>query len=189
MTKKAHLKRKEIITLTFQNMPEADFEQVTVKMICEAAGIAVGTFYHYFKDKADFFSYVYFFMDDYIEEMIVPMLTDENELVNLKRFYMGVAEYMADSDPRVTKILYTSFPSFSTEIERKRPFFCMVYRILERAREKRQIAEEVDINEMTRTSVVILRGFCYDWSRHEGNYDLADAVENCVSILIRGLLP
>lgn len=189
MTKKAHLKRKEIIELTFRNMPEADFEKITVKMICEAAGIAVGTFYHYFKDKADFFSYIYFFLDDYIEETVLPTLVDENELVNLKRFYIGVAEYMAGYDIRVTKILYTSFPTFSSEVEKKRPFFQILHRLLERAKDKKQIAETADINDLTKISVVVLRGFCYDWSRHEGNYDLVEYVEKYVDLLIKGLLP
>lgn len=189
MTKKAHVKRKKLILTVFQNLPETDFSQITVKMICDAAGIAVGTFYHYFKDKADFFSYIYFFLDDYIEETILPTLTDEDELVNLKRFYIGVAGYMNSFGVRQAKATYTSVPSFSSEDTKNRPFFKVLHEILERAREKKQLAETIDIDDLTKTSVVILRGFCYDWSRHEGNYDLVKSVEKCVSILIRGLLP
>ena len=52
-TRKQIEKRKQIIEATKSIMDEIGFENVTVRGICKAANISIGTFYHYFNDKGD----------------------------------------------------------------------------------------------------------------------------------------
>lgn len=77
MTEKARKRRNEIVIAVFNHVPSIDFEQITIKDLCEAAGISVGTFYHYFGDKSGFFSQVYTLVDDYLTEELLPPRTAE----------------------------------------------------------------------------------------------------------------
>ena len=189
MTKKTNQKRNEIVFAIFDKLSDADFNQITIKDMCDAANISVGTFYHYFKDKSGFFLQIYSLLDEYLEEELAPTLTDENEINNLMHFCVGYATYASNNlGARILKAAFVSLPSLSTE-DRNRPFYSIPREILRKAQRKAQISPDLDINKLTRTLVITLRGHSFDWAWHEGSYNLVECVESFVVLFVKSLKP
>ncbi len=187
MTKKAKQKRNEIIFTVFNKIPTTNFDLITIKAMCEAANISVGTFYHYFKDKSEFFSQIYSLIDDYLTEELLPLLTDENEINNLIHFCVGFATYADRLGANILRSVYSSYPSFSNENEETRPFYTVPHEILRRAQEKHEISQTFDTKELTKSLIIILRGYVYDWTRHEGSYDLIEYIKKFSELFLTAL--
>ncbi len=187
MTKKAKNKRKKIILSIFDKMLTVDFEQITIKALCDAADISVGTFYHYFKDKSGFFIQIFSLFDDYIEEELLPTLTDENEINNFLNFCNGFATYTNGYDVKILRSIYSSVLSFSNEHEMERPFFRIPYEILLNAQKKQQISPDFNIEDLTKALIISLRGYVYDWAWHEGSYDLVEYIHKFAVLFINAL--
>ncbi len=71
-------RRSEIIEKTLQLIQTTPFQELSVRDICEAAGISIGTFYHYFKQKDDLLIGLLCLVDIYMEEKVFPLLTSDN---------------------------------------------------------------------------------------------------------------
>lgn len=187
MTEKAKKKRNEIIISVFNHTPAIDYEHITIKELCDISGISVGAFYHYFGDKAGFFSQVFAVVDDYILEKVSNNVTGTGFEQDLLNYASGFAQCAKEMGPRMFKSVYTSCPSFSDEEEKNRPLFLVPYHILQEAQEKGHLLEEQDIEESTKELLVILRGYVYDWSHREGKYDIVEQVKKITRIFIRGI--
>lgn len=189
MTKKTNLKRNEIVLSIFDKLSDADFNQITIKDMCDAANISVGTFYHYFKDKSGFFLQIYSLLDEYLKEELAPTLTDENEINNLVHFCVGYATYASNMlGARILKAAFVSLSSLSSE-DKNRPFYSIPQEILGNAQRKNQISSDLDIDKLTRTLVIILRGHSFDWAWHEGSYNLIECIENFAVLFVKSLKP
>lgn len=181
-TEKARKRRNEIVIAVFNHVPSIDFEQITIKDLCEAAGISVGTFYHYFGDKSGFFSQVYTLVDDYLTEELLPQLTGRDPLADLALFCSGFAGCAAEFGATMFKSVCASCPYFSDEEDRLRPVYTIPYGPLEKARQTGCIVN-ASAEELTKALLVLLRGYVYDWSHRSGGYDLVDAVQRAAAIV------
>ncbi|MBM6862022.1 TetR/AcrR family transcriptional regulator, partial [Clostridium saudiense] len=85
-TRKQIEKRIEIIEAAKKIIDEVGFANVTVRSICKAANISIGTFYHYFNDKGDIVIQLYTSVDEYLKEIEKEKLSAEDELQNIISF-------------------------------------------------------------------------------------------------------
>lgn len=184
---KTKTKRRELLHKILDNLPNNDFESITVKMICDAADISVGTFYHYFGDKSGLIPEMFALMDDHVEQVIQPNLKNESALDNYVSFCQGIAAYMSGMHVSKVKLLYEFVPDFSSEIEEQRPFYQAVRRIIADGQAHGQIRPDLNPDRIAQMTVIILRGYCYDWIRHEGAYDLMEYVDRFSRLFIVSL--
>ena len=180
-------KRRELLHKILDNLPNRDFKFITVKMICDAADISVGTFYHYFGDKSGLIPEMFALMDDHVEHVIQPKLKRQRALDDYVSFCHGIAAYMSGMHVSKVKLLYEFVPGFSSEIEENRPFYQAVRRIITDGQARGQIRLELDPDRIAQMTVIILRGHCYDWIRHEGGYDLIEYVDRFSRLFIVSL--
>ncbi len=82
-SKKGIEKREEIIEVTIGLAQQSDFKLMSIRNICEAANIAIGTFYYYFSSKEDLLNAILFKIDPFLTENILPKLPSESEAENL----------------------------------------------------------------------------------------------------------
>lgn len=187
MTEKAKIRRKSILNSLLENLPVTDYDAVTIKTMCDAAGISVGTFYHYFGDKTGLVPAYFNLVDDYIENELLPLLNDDDELKNFLAFCVGLLTLANQTGAYKLKILYSFVPSLSSEDDKSRPFFAVPRDIIKRGQVKGQISTEIDSNQVAKMTVVILRGYCYDWAQHEGSYEIVSHVEQFAKLFIKSL--
>lgn len=185
-------KRKEIGQKAAELMNEVGFENLTVRMICNAAGISAGTFYHYFKNKSELVTALFSFIDDYFEENVVDKLNHEDEIINIITFSKKFAEYVTQAGVERSNIINSMFPVYSNNginEERKRILNSELLKIIVRGQKKGQITTSFEAEKLVNMIIVILRGYCFDWARREGTYDLVRNTVDLITIFVKSLKP
>ena len=190
VTEKVIRKKKAIIEKTSNLLKKTKFENLTVQMICEEAEISIGTFYHYFETKDDLIVGMFELYDEYLEREILGTLTSGDEAVNVIRFCRGYAEYMSHCGVKYAQILNSLYPcgkDYSRVLEKKRPLFTELKKIIVRGMEKGQFGSVYNADMLTEMLVGVLRGYCFDWSRRGGGYDLVGKTVTYAEIFVRVL--
>jgi AcrR family transcriptional regulator len=75
-------RRAEIIEAAIVLMNGTPFEELSVNDICAAAGISVGSFYHYFYEESRHPIGLFGLIDDYLIEEVFPKLDHADEAQN-----------------------------------------------------------------------------------------------------------
>ena len=185
-TRKQIEKRKQIIEATKSIMDEIGFENVTVRGICKAANISIGTFYHYFNDKGDIIIQLY----TSLSEIEIEKLSDEDELKNIITFSEEYGRFVADSGLSVAKQIFgAAINTESNQIYRsiERDINRIIFNIIKRAKEKDQINTDFSIEEISNMILINIRGIVFDWCKFRGQYDLVEQIRNSIGIFVRGI--
>ncbi|KGK81957.1 TetR/AcrR family transcriptional regulator [Clostridium sp. HMP27] len=183
-------KRKIITDKAMDLMNEVAFEKVTVRMICEAADISAGTFYHYFENKLDLLIELFGLIDGYFKENVLAKLNNEDEIENIFKFCEGFAEYATLIGFKKCKVLNSTFPIGSKENcyeENNRILYSELNKIINRGQEKGQITTDYTAYKLVDMIITIIRGYCFDWARREGPYDLVKYINEVITVFIKSI--
>lgn len=185
-------KRKIIVEKATNLIKEVGFESLTVRMICDASGISAGTFYHYFENKSDLVIELFALIDDYFQGNVLNRLDHADELRNIISFCKGFVEYVTLCGVGRSKLINSMFPIYNKDgekEERDRILYKELNTIITRGQEKRQITTDYTANQLTDMILVMIRGYCFDWGRREGAYDLVECIDEMMSLFIKSLRP
>lgn len=188
--RKQMAKREEIIDKAIRLMNKVGMENLTVRMICEAAEISAGTFYHYFSNKSDLIMELFNLIDEYLEENVIDQLQDDDEFINIINYCNGFAEYVNSVGVERSRLISSTFPNYNDgnfQDERKRTLYASLNQIIERGQGKGQIRQDYTINQLTDMIIVTLRGYAFDWTRRNGAYDLIKYVDDHIKLFIKAL--
>ena len=182
-------RRIEILEAAIPLIAQRSFEEISISEICQAIGISIGSFYHYFTKKDDLLVGLLWIIDEDLEENTFPLLTDEDEIENLKKFAHGWAEHVSSHGIERSKLISSINPDSAEFPEHERPALKKLREIIAVGQKKGQITADYDADTLTELFLTTLRGVTLDWSRREGNYALMERMEQNISILLRGYLP
>ncbi len=182
-------RRIEILEAAIPLIAQRDFEEVSVSEVCQAVGISVGSFYHYFRKKDDLLVGLLWIIDEDLEENTFPRLTCENEIDNLRLFARGWAEHVSAHGIERSKLISSINPDSADFPEQERPAVRKLRQIIAAGQAKGQITTDCDADTLTELFLTTLRGITLDWSRREGHYALPQRTDRDISILLRGYLP
>lgn len=170
-------KKKDIILKTAGLLKDRSFQHITVRMICKAAQISIGTFYHYFRRKENVASDIFGLTDEFIEEKLLPALTDDDELTNIVNFCSGIANFAEEQGVPYSRALNSLFPErevYTLSMERQRPIFFELQKIIQHGIDKKQIDPSHSAERLADSFVLLLHGLDFDWARREGEYGLTE---------------
>ena len=182
-------RRLEILEAAIPLIVQRSFEEISVSEICQAIGISIGSFYHYFSKKDDLLVGLLWIIDGDMEENTFPLLTHENEIENLKLFAHGWAEHVSSHGIERSKLLTSINPDSTDLPERERPAIRKIRALIAAGQEKGQITREYDVDKLTELFLTTLRGITLDWSRRDGSYPLLERMDRDVEILLRAFPP
>ena len=166
-------RRSEIIESLIPLMTSEDFDKISVSDLCQTAGISIGTFYHYFTKKSE-------------KENTFPLLTNEDEMENLRMFARGWASYIQSHGLERSKLISGVNPEGWGNLEKERISFKKIQEIFEAARKKGQISKRFTVDELTDFFLLMLRSVSTDWSRREGSYDIVKKMDGFTEFFIQG---
>ena len=170
-------KRRQIIDSTIKLLHKTGFEKVSVRAICQNAGISIGTFYHYFRDKDDLLHAVLGGIDEYLLDEIQPRLTCDSQLENLRAFVLSFADNTVSTGSVYGSIISsTNVPLPATEEDRarehERPLYGIPRGILQEGQLTGEFSPDFDADYVTDILILFLRGCAMDWARRRFSYDL-----------------
>ena len=174
---KQQLKSKETKAKIFRAakhiLQKHGYEALSIKNICEEAGVSNGSFYHHFKTKDDLLSY-------YIEDqpsinpdlLDVPENKDEAKIAII-RVYLNYVEYCKELGVEFMSGYYdTKNQALNPVIRTERPYpIVTVQTYVEKAIGAGVIGLNVGIEEFTTDIRMIVIGNVFEWCLRKGDAD------------------
>ena len=149
------------------------YEELSIKNICEGAGVSNGSFYHHFKTKDDLLSY-------YIEDQptINPDLLETPENVagvkeGIIQVYLNYVKYCRELGVEFMSGYYdTKNQALNAAIRTERPYpIVTVQTYVEKAEAAGIVSLNVEIDEFTTDIRMIVIGNVFEWCLRHGDTD------------------
>lgn len=176
--KKQQLKSKETKERIFRAAKEIlqknGYENLSIKNICEVAGVSNGSFYHHFKTKDDLLSY-------YIEEQpsINPELLDlpmnkQGAIDAIIEVYLNYASYCEELGVDFIAGYYTPRNmALNPDIRTERPYpIVTVQQYLEKAVDAKAVILALPIEEIVTDIRMLVIGNAFEWALRNGSVDI-----------------
>ena len=190
---KQQLKSKETKAKIFRAakhiLQKQGYEQLSIKNICEEAGVSNGSFYHHFKTKDDLLSY-------YIEEQpsINPDLLDmprnaAEAKAAIIQVYLNYVHYCQDLCVEFMSNYYTpKNQSLNPLIRTERPYpIVTVHNYLQKAIDADIIKPDLDLEDITTDIRMIVIGNVFEWCLKSGEADFEGNMRRTLRIYLDGL--
>ena len=190
---KQQLKSRETKAKIFraakQILKEQGYEALSIKNICEEAGVSNGSFYHHFKTKDDLLSY-------YIEEQprIDPSYLDlpgtpEEAKTAIIRVYLNYVHYCQELGLEFVSNYYTpKNQSLNPLIRTERPYpIVTVHNYLQKAIDADIIKPDLDLEDITTDIRMIVIGNVFEWCLKSGEADFEGNMRRTLRIYLDGL--
>ena len=181
--------KARIFNAAKQILQEQGYEALSIKNICEAAGVSNGSFYHHFKTKDDLLSY-------YIEEQpsINPDYLDlpgnaEEAKTAIIRVYLNYVHYCRELGGAFMSNYYTPKNQSLNPLTRtERPYpIVTVHDYLKRAMDAGVITLPLPLEDVTSDIRIIVIGNVFDWCLKNGEADFERNMERSLKIYLDGL--
>ena len=186
--KKQNMRRKEIIKAIHPLLTGTPLSELSVKDICAAAGISVGTFYHYFKQKEDLAIVLWTKADEYLVESVFPNMTDEDEIENIRTYAMGITKFVEELGVERDEYVMANYKPVDRDFdENLRPEISKVTETILAGQKKGQITDEFSAEELQDYVKTAVQGVGIEWVRRGGNYSLTDKMERFLDVFLRCL--
>ena len=190
---KQQLKSKETKAKIFRAakhiLQKHGYEALSIKKICEEAGVSNGSFYHHFKTKDDLLSY-------YIEEqpninpdlLDIPKSADEVKSA-IVYVYLNYVHYCQELGVEFMANYYTpKNQSLNPLIRTERPYpIVTVHNYLQKCIGAGIISPNQDIEDITTDIRMIVIGNVFEWCLKEGNADFEGNMKRSLESYMNGV--
>ena len=165
--------KEKIFQAAKRILQKKGYEELSIKNICEEAGVSNGSFYHHFKTKDDLLSY-------YIEDQpqIDPDLLELPDSVagvkkGIIRVYMNYVQYCRELGVEFMAEYYdTKNQALNASIRTERPYpIVTVQTYVEKAVEPGVVCLNVPVDEFTTDIRMIVIGNVFEWCIKHGQAD------------------
>ena len=190
---KQQLKSKETKAKIFraakQILRKQGYERLSIKNICEEAGVSNGSFYHHFKTKDDLLSY-------YIEEQpsINPDLLDlpsskEEARETIVYVYLNYVRYCRELGVEFMANYYTpKNQSLNPLIRTERPYpIITVHNYLQKCIDAGIITLSDSLEHITTDIRMIVIGNVFEWCLKNGDADFEGNMRRCLENYLNGV--
>lgn len=170
-------------------LKKSGYEQLSIKNICEEAGVSNGSFYHHFKTKDDLLSY-------YIEEQpsINPDLLDlpsskEEARETIVYVYLNYVRYCRELGVEFMANYYTpKNQSLNPLIRTERPYpIITVHNYLQKCIDAGIITLNNSLEHITTDIRMIVIGNVFEWCLKNGDADFEGNMRRCLENYLNGV--
>lgn len=170
-------------------LKKSGYEQLSIKNICEEAGVSNGSFYHHFKTKDDLLSY-------YIEEQpsINPDLLDlpsskEEARETIVYVYLNYVRYCRELGVEFMANYYTpKNQSLNPLIRTERPYpIITVHNYLQKCIDAGIITLSDSLEHITTDIRMIVIGNVFEWCLKNGDADFEGNMRCCLENYLNGV--
>ena len=185
-------RKRAIFDVAVGLIRQAGYDKVTVKDICEAAGISNGSFFYYFKTKEDLLGmYLGEVYDEYLAEHMPPDDTTGDYIAYIAeisacygRYCMSagadfVAGYYSTRNANLDTHLFSADNTLNTTMAK-------TLEALVRAREDGLAGEGLDCTQGAIDCCTIIKGSVFEWCVSKGAIDLEASICRSVSRFLFG---
>ncbi len=175
--------QKVIFDKAMALMSEKGFQGTTVREICAEAKIPIGTFYNCYRSKVDILKVVYDAGDAFFDT-VNEELEGKDSITQLHIFGQRYAQLNINTGIDVMRVLFYPMNEwFATD----RPMQKFLLDIIRSGQEKGELRGDYDADHAVRYVFDILRGVCYNWCIFNGEFDIAERIDEHITLLCKVL--
>ena len=165
------------------------YEQLSIKNICDEAGVSNGSFYHHFKTKDDLLSY-------YIEEqpsinpdLLEPPEDSEEAKIAIIHVYLNYAQYCRELGVEFMANYYTpKNQALNPSIRTERPYpIITVEHYLQRAIDSGIVNPKIPLEEICTDIRMLVIGNVFEWCLHNGDTDFEGNIRRSLGNYLNGI--
>ena len=164
-------------------LQKSGYEELSIKNICEEAGVSNGSFYHHFKTKDDLLSYYIEDQPSIDPDRLELPKNKEDAKETIIHVYLNYVKYCKELG--VEFMAGYSHPpnqALNPTIRTERPYpIVTVQHYLERALEANAIQLNLKIEEITTDIRMIVIGNVFEWAMRNGDADFEGNMRRSLS--------
>lgn len=192
MKKNNNQTKSRIVSTAWKLFYRFGYENTTIDDIVEHSQTSKGSFYYYFTTKADLLSSLSYMFDEKYEELLTTMpqdlkATDKLLLMNEELFLM------IENTVPVSLLSQLFVSQLTTKgelhlLNPERSYFKAIRQVVIEGKEQDLFADNLTINDITRSYALFERALMYDWCLLNGNYSLCQYSRQQLRIYLRGMM-
>ncbi len=166
------------------------YENLSIKNICEEAGVSNGSFYHHFKTKDDLLSY---YIEDQpnVDPDLLEVPKDKSAAKEaIVGVYLNYAKYCRELGVEFIAGYYTPHnQALNPTIRTERPYpIVTVQNYLEKAMESKALCLKLPISEIVTDIRMLVIGNVFEWALRNGQADFEENIRRSISHYLDGVL-
>ena len=180
--------KTNILESALELFEQKSFEDVKITDICARAGVSVGTFYYYFKNKDSIINEGYHFFDNELRtwwEDYEPTGTKEDIFSYIKKQFELLSSRGYRIDAQFFKSQLTSSDKYILDVHRFS--YQTILDLVNHLIANGQLCGTA--SEISKHIFMTTRGTLYDWCMYEGSYDLTNMCLKSVEIVLHYFEP
>lgn len=177
--RQAQATKKKIYKVGIKLIQKYGLDGINVSQIAKAAGISVGTFYHYYKSKLDLFMDLYRSADDRYENELAAQISGLPFDEKIQAFFRDYAEMAENNGVQLTQKMY--IPENTLFISEDRAMHTLLKNVISDAQKKGLCSVSKSPEDTADDLFLIARGVIFDWALHKGSYDLKEKIKEMLS--------
>ena len=164
-------------------LQKSGYEELSIKNICEEAGVSNGSFYHHFKTKDDLLSYYIEDQPSIDPDRLELPKNKEDAKETIIHVYLNYVKYCKELGVEFMAGYYTpQNQALNPTIRTERPYpIVTVQHYLERALEANAIQLNLKIEEITTDIRMIVIGNVFEWAMRNGDADFEGNMRRSLS--------
>lgn len=191
---KQQLKSKETKERIFQAakniLQRSGYENLSIKNICEEAGVSNGSFYHHFKTKDDLLSY-YFVAQPTATPSLLNIPKNKQEAIGaIVEVYLNYVAYCKELGVDFVAGYYTPHnQALNPDIRTERPYpIVTVQQYLEKSVAENAIELNLTIAEIVNDIRMLVIGNSFEWAMRNGEVDMETNMERSLSYYLNSVI-
>ncbi len=173
---KQQAQKQRIIKAAVSLIQKQGMEALNVRSVCQAAGIAAGTFYYYFKDKESLL--MAFVMEETFEHFALKTPLNHPAKRMAELYWILIKKYQSFGKPFMRSFYTTSNTALSAYMQEKDGNFS-VGTIMARseqellnAQQKGIVKKEAPIHQICMDLCTIVKGTIFEWCLTDEEWDI-----------------
>ena len=191
---KQQLKSKETKEKIFQAakniLQRSGYDTLSIKHICEEAGVSNGSFYHHFKTKDDLLSY-YIENQPTVDPALLDIPQDKAAATEaIVGVYLNYVSYCKELGEDFVAGYYTPRnQALNPTIRTERPYpIVTVQQYLEKAVDTNAIQLNLSISEVVTDIRMLVIGNAFEWALRNGEVDFEENMKRSLTYYLNGVI-
>jgi len=183
--------REKIISAAVEIIRKDGAEALTVRNVCDWAGVAIGTFYHWFKNRDDL---MMTFVRDVQFDLSGCPIPEKDPAGRVTALYMKLIwryEALGINFMRqfysTTNSVLSSYMGQSGGTFAEGTVMWECENLLTTAKEKGSLPEGTDVHRLSEDICTIVKGCVFEWCLCEGEMDIENTLKRLLGLLINGI--
>lgn len=176
--------KQKLIDTTVELIKKYGADTITVRSVCEEAGLSIGTFYHHFQNKDDLLMY---FVREASFDTFVLETPLEDVAGRICELYMHLIDRYLTLGEEFMKSFYTTGnKALSAYMGQENGRFAdgtvmaRCERELIDAREQGFLKKNADPHQLSMDICTIVKGCVFEWALDDGRMDIAESLHRIV---------